>query len=168
MITLNNRPLYIGNIRPLIVGDSPGPTPPVGPTIHHYTLMTAGGEYGWQLPIDVLLDAANNQLEIKISFNTNVSDGSTWEGGYYMANPSNTSDYIRWVEMDVIRPEVVSPGYRECNVTNTMLINGLSGHRTSWLNNLKSQGYTYVFTHPAAFQPSKFIGDPQADFIFYD
>lgn len=142
-------------------------TPP-GPTVHHYPLMTAGGEYGWQLPIDVLLDCVNNGLEINISFYTNVSDSTTWEGGYYMVKPDSTGNYIRWVGMNDIRPIVVSPGYRECNVTNTMLVNGLTNSNISWLNDLKNNGYTYVFTHPAAFQPSKFIGDPVAGFVFYD
>ena len=141
---------------------------PVGPTIHHYPLMTAGNEYGWQLPIDVLLNAETNGLIINISFNTNVSDDSNWEGGYYMVNPDNTGNYKRWVGMGDIRPEVVSPGYRECIVTNTMLVNGLTNSNIDWLNNLKNDGYTYVFSHPAAFNPNKFIGEPNADFIFED
>lgn len=161
MLTLNNRPLYVGNFKPLIIesGES-------GPTIHHYPLMTAGGEYGWQLPIDVLLNCANNGLQINISFYTNESDSINWEGGYYMANPDNTWNYQQWV--GDISPIVVSPGYRECNVTNEMLVNGLDSYRIEWLNGLKNDGYTYVFSHPAAFQPSKFISTPNADFIFVD
>lgn len=153
-------------IRPLVYKEHREDPP--GPSIHHYPLMTGGGEYGWQLPIDVLLDCANNGLEINISFYTNVSDSTNWEGGYYMANPDNTSNYQRWVDMSDIRPTVVSPGYRECNVTNTMLVNGLTSSRISWLNDLKNNGYTYVFTHPAAFQPNKFNSEPTADFIFED
>ena len=141
---------------------------PAGPTVHHYELVTRGGEYGWLLPIDILLNAQTNQLQINIRFNTNVSDSTTWEGGYYMVNPNNTGNYIRWVGMNDIRPTVVSPGYRECNVTNTMLVNGLTTSNINTLNDWKSQGYTNIFTHPAAFQPSKFIGDPVADFVFYD
>lgn len=153
-------------IRPLtILVEKPEP---VGPTIHHYPLMTAGNEYGWQLPIDVLLDAETNGLIINISFNTNVSDSSEWEGGYYMVDSDNTGNFKRWVGMNDIRPVVVSPGYRECTVTNTMLVDGLTESNINWLNNLKNDGYTYVFSHPAAFQPDKFIGEPNADFIFED
>lgn len=140
-----------------------------GPTVHHYELTTAGGEYGWLLPIDVLLDAQTNQLQINISFNTNVSDSTTWEGGYYVAqNNGKGTTWIRWVDMNTIRPIVVSQGYRECNVTNEMIVNGLTNSNITTLNNWKSLGYTEVFTHPAWFQPSKFIGDPVADFVFYD
>lgn len=153
-------------IRPLtILVEKPEP---VGPTIHHYPLMTASNEYGWQLPIDVLLNAETNGLIINISFNTNVSDDTSWEGGYYMVNPDNTGNYKRWVGMNDIRPVVVSAGYRECNVTNQLIVNGLTESNINWLNNLKDNGYTYVFSHPAAFNPSKFIGEPNADFIFED
>ena len=142
---------------------------PVGPTIHHYPLITAGGEYGWQLPIDVLLNAETNGLIINISFNTNVSDSSNWEGGYYVVQDNGTSrPYIRWVGMGDIRPEVVSPGYRECNLTNSMIVNGLTTSNINTLNDWKNNGYTTVFTHPAAFNPDKFIGEPNADFIFED
>lgn len=153
-------------IRPLVYKEHR--EDPIGPTIHHYPLMTAGGEYGWQLPIDVLLECANNSLVINISFYTNVSDSTSWEGGYYMVKPDSTGNYQRWDDMSDIRPTVVSTGYRECNITNTMLVNGLTDYRISWLNDLKNNGYTYVFTHPAAFQPSKFIGEPSADFLFED
>lgn len=142
---------------------------PAGPTVHHYELVTAGGEYGWLLPIDVLLAAQTNQLQINIRFNTNVTDSTTWEGGYYVVQDNGTRyPYILWVDMHIIRPIVVSAGYRECNVTNEMLVNSLTTSNIDELNNWKSQGYTRVFTHPAAFQPSKFIGDPIADFVFYD
>ena len=154
-------------IRPLtILVEKPEP---IGPTIHHYPLITAGGEYGWQLPIDVLLNAETNGLIINISFNTNVSDDSNWEGGFYVVQDNGTSrPYIRWVGMGDIRPEVVSPGYRECNVTNSMIVDGLNTYNLRDLNSWKNDGYTTVFTHPAAFQPSKFIGEPNADFIFED
>lgn len=144
-------------------------TPP-GPTVHHYELVTRGGEYGWLLPIDILLNAQTNQLQINIRFDTNVSDSSNWEGGYYVVQDNGTSNpYIRWVNMNDIRPVVVRvPGYRECNVTNEMIVNGLTTSNITKLNDWKNQGYTYVFNHPAAFQPSKFIGDPIADFVFYD
>lgn len=159
--TFNNKVLKHNN--KLLVGGEPGPT------VHHYELITAGGEYGWRMPIDVLLAAQTNELKIKISFNTNVSDSTSWEGGYYVVQNNGTSHpYIRLVDMSTIRPIVVSPGYRECNVTNEMLVNGLTTTNIGTLNNWKSQGYTHVFTHPAAFQPSKFIGDPIADFVFYD
>lgn len=153
-------------VRPLVYKEQR--EDPIGPTIHHYPLMIAGGEYGWQLPIDVLLDCSNNGLEINISFYTNVSDDEEWDGGYYMVNPDNTSDYQRWVGFGDISPTVVSPGYRECNVTNTMLVNGLDNYSIYWLNELKNNGYTYVFSHPAAFQPYKFNSEPTADFIFED
>ena len=136
-----------------------------GPTPHYFTLMTAGDEYGWQLPIDVLLNAAENGLYIDISFYTSESDDTSWEGGYYMANPDNTGDYKQWVGWEV-SPTVVSPGYRECTVTNTMLVDGLTEGNIDWLNNLKNDGYTYVFTHPAAFQPYKFTSDPTATFWY--
>jgi hypothetical protein len=154
-------------IRPLtILVEKPEP---VGPTIHHYPLITAGNEYGWQLPIDVLLNAETNGLIINISFNTNVSDSSNWEGGFYVVQDNGTSNpYIRWVGMGDIRPEVVSPGYRECNVTNAMIVNGLTTSNINRLNDWKNNGYTTVFTHPAAFNPNKFIGEPNADFIFED
>lgn len=139
------------------------------PTIHHYELVTRGNEYGWLLPIDVLLAAQTNELQINIKFNTNISDGTTWEGGYYVVQDNGSGNpYIRWVDMSSIRPIVVSPGYRECNVTNEMIVNGLTTSNINTLNEWKSQGYTQVFTHPAAFQPSKFIGEPIADFVFYD
>lgn len=142
---------------------------PAGPSIHHYELVTAGGEYGWLLPIDVLLNAQTNELQINISFNTNVSDSTTWEGGYYVVQDNGTSSpYIRWVGMSDIRPTVVNPGYRECNITNEMIVNGLTTSNINTLNNWKNQGYTYVFNHPASFQPSKFIDTPTADFVFYD
>ena len=163
--TVTNNIFTFGNTDAIV---EPVFSVPTGPTPHTFTLMTAGGEYGWQLPIDVLLDSINNGLYIDISFYTNESDDTTWEGGFYMANPDNTSDYKRWVDMWNIRPEVVSPGYRECNVTNQMIVDGLTNSNISWLNALKNNGYTYVFTHPAAFQPNKFITEPTATFWYID
>jgi hypothetical protein len=138
-----------------------------GPTPHYFNLMTAGDEYGWQLPIDVLLNAAENGLYINISFYTNESDDTNWEGGYYMVNPDETWNYQQWVGWE-ISPTVVSPGYRECNVTNTMLVDGLTEGNIEWLNGLKNDGYTYVFSHPAAFQPYKFTSEPTATFWYID
>lgn len=162
MLRFNNKLIKLnGNL----AGEVIIPPTPVGPTIHHYPLITAGNEYVWQLPIDVLLDCANNGLEINISFYTSESDSSRWEGGYYMANPNDTGDYQRWVGNEFY-PTVVSPGYRECTVTNTMLVNGLTSYRISWLNDIKNNGYTYIFTHPAAFQSYKFTSEPNADFVF--
>ena len=162
MLRFNNKLIKLnGNL----AGEVIIPPTPVGPTIHHYPLITAGNEYVWQLPIDVLLDCANNGLEINISFYTSESDSSRWEGGYYMANPNDTGDYQRWVGNEFY-PTVVSPGYRECTVTNTMLVNGLTSYRISWLNDIKNNGYTYILTHPAAFQPYKFTSEPNADFVF--
>lgn len=140
-----------------------------GPTPHSFTIMWGGGELGWQLPIDVLLNAAENGLYINISFHTIDSVVDTdWEGGYYMANPNDTGNFIQWVDTSDIRPEEVSPGYRECNVTNTMLVNGLTEGNIDWLNSLKNDGYTYVFTHPAAFQYYKFVGELIATFWYID
>lgn len=82
-----------------------------------------------------------------------------------MANPNDTGDYQKWVGNEFY-PTVVSPGYRECTVTNTMLVNGLTSYRISWLNDIKNNGYTYIFTHPAAFQSYKFTSEPNADFVF--
>ena len=133
---------------------------------HTYPLMQLGSEYGWQLPIDVLLDASNNELSIDISFYTNVSDSTTWEPYFYIVKPGNKNDYKRLVEENDCRPIVVSAGYRECNITNTQIVNGLTQTIKNWLNDLRSQGFNYIFTHPASFGTSKFIGEPSATFNF--
>lgn len=139
------------------------------PPSHNFTLYTNNNnEYGWLLPPDILLNAANNKLQINISFDTNVSDAVEWEGGYYMRKPGQASAWIQWVGDTVVRPTVTSPGHRECIISNQMIVNGLTESNINTINDWVNAGNQYIFNGPPSFETRKFINPPNADFLFYD
>ena len=136
------------------------------PTSAQFELVTLGGEYGWVIPTDILLNASSNNLKIYVSAYTNKSTDYTWESPYYFADPDNAGNYRRCGYYgDNTRLSAI-PGAREGDremwINNDMLTS-FAVSNVSWIEGLSNVG---LFNHGASFKPSNFNETPVAYYIY--
>lgn len=149
MIRFNNKLLRV-----IAIDNSSGPV-----TEDAETVVTVGTQYGWKVPIDLVLDWANNGLYMVITAYTTQTDMDSWD--YASDNRFFAVKYGTNTEYNILNGFVNfipfdSSGYRGMTFTNT----DFSNANLSIIQNWKNDGVEYVVFHAPASSTSKFVSPP--------
>ncbi len=151
MIMLNNRPLYVGTFKPLIIsGIEPDPG-----TILQTTIEPNYGQYCWIIPIDILLNCKTNNLVLDITAYTTQTGTGSWDSDHrFFALRTNYSGEYTILNGVTSFAPIDSNGYRGMTISNWS--DALLNNILNW----KYNGDTNVLLHSPSSQTSKFISPP--------
>lgn len=121
-------------------------------------IETGNNQYGWLIPIDILLNCVNNGLVLNITAYTTETGTGGWDndhGDYrFFAQRSNYTREYTLLDNVVPFAPIDSNGYRGMTISDWM-------HASLYnIQTWKSDGDTQVVLHAPASQVSKFIEPP--------
>lgn len=123
------------------------------------TVVTVGNQYGWKVPIDLILDWSNNGIEMVITAYTTQADMDSWDHGSdnrFFAVRTNGSNEYNVLSGFVNFSPIDSTGYRGMTFTNTNFSNANLNNILTW----KGYGDTHVVFHSPAAGTDKFLQPP--------
>lgn len=127
-------------------------------------ISTVGTQYGWTIPVDVILNCATNGFNTSITAHTTQADDQPWGNDYrvFLVKPGTSSEYTVLNNITPFIP-IDDQGYRGMTISN----NQWQGASLSTLRDWKSQGVTEVVLHFPASQTNKFTDPPLCVVNYY-
>lgn len=128
------------------------------------TVVTIGGQYGWKVPIDVVLNCQTNGFSITVDAYTTVTGTSSWDTNtrFYAVKVNNNNEFPILTDINSFQP-IDSEGHRGMTIPNSKWQDALLSNIISW----KNQGEEYVVFHSPGSNTNKFTSPPTCVIDYY-